>query len=199
MKVLLIGATGTIGSIVEKEMKNEAEIITAGIDQSDITVDLTSTESIQQMYEQVGEVDAVVNTAGIEHYGSLQEMTPEQNQVAVQSKLSGQVNLVLLGMDAVTDRGSFTLTTGILMDDPIVKGASAAMANGGVRAFVQSAAIEMPRGIRINHVSPTILEDSVEKNGHLFQGFESVSSKRVGLAYRKSILGAQTGQGIYVY
>ncbi|WP_130860281.1 short chain dehydrogenase [Gracilibacillus phocaeensis] len=199
MKVLLIGATGTIGSIVEKEMKNEAEIITAGIDQSDITVDLTSTESIQQMYEQVGEVDAVVNTAGIEHYGSLQEMTPEQNQVAVQSKLSGQVNLVLLGMDAVTDRGSFTLTTGILMDDPIVKGASAAMANGGVRAFVQSAAIEMPRGIRINHVSPTILEDSVEKNGHLFQGFEPVSSKRVGLAYRKSILGAQTGQGIYVY
>ncbi|SFL33826.1 NAD(P)-dependent dehydrogenase, short-chain alcohol dehydrogenase family [Gracilibacillus orientalis] len=199
MKILLIGASGTIGSVVLEEMKKDAEIITAGIENSDITVDTTSPESIKQMYEQVGTVDAIVNTAGIEHYGFLKEMTPEQNQIAVQSKLSGQVNLVLLGMDALSDNGSFTLTTGILMDDPIVKGASAAMANGGVRAFVKSAAIEMPRGLRINHVSPTILEVSVEKNGHLFEGFEPVSSRRIGLAYRKSILGAQTGEGIYVY
>ena len=199
MKLLLIGASGTIGSIVHEEMKKDAEIITAGIEQADIIVDMTSPDSIKQMYEQAGPIDAVVNTAGVEHYGFLQEMTPEQNQIAVQSKLSGQINIVLLGMDALSDNGSFTLTTGILMDDPIVKGASAAMANGGVRAFVKSAAIELPRGIRINHVSPTILEASVEKNGHLFPGFEPVSARRVGLAYRKSIMGAQTGKGIYVY
>lgn len=199
MKLLLIGASGTIGSIVHEEMKKDAEIITAGIEQADIIVDMTSPDSIKQMYEQAGPIDAVANTAGVEHYGFLQEMTPEQNQIAVQSKLSGQINIVLLGMDALSDNGSFTLTTGILMDDPIVKGASAAMANGGVRAFVKSAAIELPRGIRINHVSPTILEASVEKNGHLFPGFEPVSARRVGLAYRKSIMGAQTGKGIYVY
>ncbi|GAB2546661.1 short chain dehydrogenase [Gracilibacillus alcaliphilus] len=199
MRLLLIGATGTIGSIVHEELKEDAEIITAGIDQADLLVDMTSTESITQMYKQTGTVDAVINTAGIEHYGLLQEMTPEQNQIAVQSKLLGQINLVLLGMDTLSDNGSFTLTTGILMDDPIVKGASAAMANGGIRAFVQTAALELPRGLRINHVSPSILEASVEKNGAMFQGFEPVSAKRVGLAYRKSIMGAQTGKGFYVY
>ncbi|GAB2546670.1 short chain dehydrogenase [Gracilibacillus alcaliphilus] len=199
MKLLLIGANGTIGSIVREEMKKEAEIITAGRHHADISVDITSIESIKQMYKDVGKVDAVVNTAGAAHFAPLQKMTPEQNQVAVNSKLLGQVNLVILGMDAVTDNGSFTLTTGVLMDDPIKQAASAAMANGGVRAFVQSAAIEMPRGLRINHVSPTMLEVSAEKYGSLFQGFEPASSERIGLAYRKSIMGAQTGKGFYVY
>ncbi|MGC2880385.1 short chain dehydrogenase [Bacillus subtilis] len=199
MKLLLVGANGTIGSAVYKELSNDVEIITASRTNSDVEVDITSPASISKMFEQVGQVDAVASAAGAAHFGYVKEMTPEQNQIAVNSKLLGQINLVLLGLKYIRDNGSITLTTGILMDDPIVKAASAAMANGGIRAFVQSAAIEMPRGIRINHVSPSMLEDSIEKYGLLFQGFEPVASKRVGLAFRKSILGAQTGQSYNIY
>ncbi|MFP3817598.1 short chain dehydrogenase [Bacillus sp. SIMBA_008] len=199
MKLLLVGANGTIGSAVYKELSNDVEIITASRTNSDVEVDITSPASISKMFEQVGQVDAVASAAGAAHFGYVKEMTPEQNQIAVNSKLLGQINLVLLGLKYIRDNGSITLTTGILMDDPIVKAASAAMANGGIRAFVQSAAIEMPRGIRINHVSPSMLEDSIEKYGLLFQGFEPVASKRVGLAFRKSILWAQTGQSYNIY
>ncbi|GIO20420.1 hypothetical protein J18TS1_35200 [Oceanobacillus oncorhynchi subsp. incaldanensis] len=45
----------------------------------------------------------------------------------------------------------------------------------------------------------SMLEKSKEKYGKLFQGFEPVSSKRIGLAYRKSVFGAQTGQAYKVY
>ncbi len=199
LKLLVIGANGTIGQAVVNEMKDEAEIITASRSNSDIEVDITSTDSIKQMFEKVGEVDGVVCTAGAAHFGPVAEMTPEQNLVAVNSKLLGQVNLVLLGHHYIRDNGSITLITGILMDDPILQAASSAMANGGVRAFVKSAAIEMPRGIRMNSVSPNMLEESKDKYGPLFQGNEPVKGKSVALAFRKSILGGQTGQSYNVY
>ncbi|WP_085991006.1 short chain dehydrogenase [Oceanobacillus senegalensis] len=200
MKVLVVGATGTIGKAVVNEMQGDnVEIITASRNNSDVKVDITSEESIKNMFEQVGKMDALVSTTGAAHFGPVAEMTTEQNLVAVNSKLLGQINLVLLGLDYIEDNGSITLTTGILMDDPLVNAASAAMANGGVRAFVKSAAIELPRGIRINSVSPNMLEESKEKYGSLFVGTEPVKGKSVALAFKKSILGAQTGQSYNVY
>ncbi len=199
MKLLIVGANGTIGTAVVEEMKDTAEIIQASRNHSDTKVDITSIESIKQMFEQVGEIDALVSTVGTSHFGPLVELTPELNDIGVQSKLLGQINLVLLGMNYIRNNGSITLTTGVLMDDPVVGAASAAMANGGVHAFVKSAAIEMPKGIRINSVSPNVLNESLNKYGQLFEGFQSVPAKRVALAYRKSILGAQTGQSYSIY
>ncbi|WP_166243315.1 short chain dehydrogenase [Paenibacillus turpanensis] len=199
MRVLLVGATGTIGRAVYNELTGRHEIIRAGRKGADVTVDITSSESIQRMYETVGMVDAVISTTGATHFGPLQELTPDKNELSIDSKLKGQVNLVLLGMNHVRDRGSFTLTTGIIMDDPIFGGASAAMASGAVRAFVQSAAIELPRGIRINNVSPNVLAESIEKYGPYFPGFVPVTGERVAQAYRKSVEGAQTGQTYTVY
>lgn len=200
MKVLVVGASGTIGQAVVKELEGDGvEIIKASRNNSDVTVDITSQESIQAMFEQVGPVDALISTLGSAHFGPVAEMTPEQNQVAVDSKLLGQVNLALLGLDSIKDNGSITLITGILMDDPLVGAASAAMANGGVRAFVKSAAIELPRGIRINSVSPNVVEESLEKYGSLFVGFEAVQARQVALAFKKSVYGAQTGQSYNVY
>ncbi|GAB6989303.1 short chain dehydrogenase [Paenibacillus pini] len=199
MKLLVIGANGTIGSHVVNEMKDEYEIIHASRSASDIQVDITSLQSIKDMYNKVGKIDAVVSATGATHFANLTEMTPELNDIGLRSKLAGQINLVLLGLDYINDLGSITLTTGILMDDPIVGGASSAMANGGIKAFVKSAALEMPRGIRINSVSPNLLEDSQEKYKDFFMGFVPVPGKRVGMAYRKSIQGAQTGQSYEVY
>ncbi|TQR17930.1 short chain dehydrogenase [Psychrobacillus soli] len=199
MKLLVVGANGTLGTAVVHEMKDTAEIIQASRKNSPIKVDITSTDSIRSMFEEVGKIDALVCTAGAAHFGAIEELTPELNSIAVNSKLLGQVHLVLLGLPYILDKGSITLTTGILMDDPILKGTSSSMANGGVRAFVKSAAIEFPRGIRINSVSPNMLEESKEKYGSSFEGYEPVPAKRAALAFRKSILGAQTGQSYTVY
>lgn len=199
MRVLIVGASGTIGQAVVKQLEERHDIIRAGRKGPDVSVDITSVDSIRHMYEQIGPIDAVVSTAGSAHFAPLTELTPELNEIAVENKLKGQINLVLLGMQNVNDNGSFTLTTGILMDDPIPQGTSSAMANGGIKAFVKSAAIELPRGIRINSVSPNVLKESLHKYGDFFPGFEAVSAERVALAYQKSVEGAQTGQTYEVY
>lgn len=199
MKILIVGATGTLGTAVRRELEQNHEIITAGRKGADVTVDMSVPESIIAMYEAVGKVDAVICTAGQAYFGPLQELTPERNEIAVLGKLKGQINLVLLGLDHVHDQGSFTLTTGIIMDSPIVGGISSAMAGGAIKAFVQSAAIEMPRGIRINNVSPNVLEESMDTYGPYFPGFEPIPARRAALAFRKSVEGAQTGQTYTVY
>ena len=199
MKILVVGASGTIGQAVVQELGKKHEIIRAGRNGQDVKVDMTDIESIKKMYEDIGKVDAVISTAGSAHYAPVTELTPELNEIGINYKLKGQINLVLLGMNYVNDYGSFTLTTGILMDDPIPQGASAAMANGGVKAFVKAAAIEMPRGIRINSVSPNVVQESLHKFGDMFPGYEAVPASRVALAYKKSVEGAQTGQHYEVY
>ena len=122
----------------------------------------------------------------------------EQFRKGLNDKLMGQVNLVLLGMNNVSDNGSFTLTSGVLDRDPVRQGASAAAVNGAIGAFAKGAAVEMPRGLRINVVSPGLLEDSAVKYDGFFPGHEPVSAARVGLAYAKSVDGALTGQVICV-
>jgi NAD(P)-dependent dehydrogenase (short-subunit alcohol dehydrogenase family) len=114
--------------------------------------------------------------------------------VGLNSKLMGQVNCVLIGLDYMNDLGSFTLTSGILNHDPIAAGASAAMVNGAIDGFVTSAAIEMPRGIRINAVSPTVVTEALNQYGPYFRGFEPVPVQRVAHAFSKSVEGLQTGR-----
>jgi NAD(P)-dependent dehydrogenase (short-subunit alcohol dehydrogenase family) len=101
-------------------------------------------------------------------------------------------------MDYLNDGGSFTLTSGVLNRDPIKGGSGAAAANGAIDGFIVGAAVDMPRGIRINSVSPGLLQVSVDRYEGFFPGHEPVSSKRVGLAYSKSVEGVISGQVIIV-
>ncbi|EKD72070.1 MAG: short chain dehydrogenase [uncultured bacterium] len=194
MKILIVGGTGTIGKAVVNELKPRHEIIIAGHQNGDVQVDVTDQTSIEKMYQQIGKLDAVVSTIGRVHFANLTEMTIENYFVGLKDKLMGQVNLVLSGIKYLHDAGSFTLTSGILNRDPIRTGSSASMVNGALDSFVKAAAIELPRGIRINVVSPTVLTEAMDKYADYFSGFESVPAARVALAYRKSVEGAQTGQ-----
>jgi NAD(P)-dependent dehydrogenase (short-subunit alcohol dehydrogenase family) len=197
MRVLVVGASGTVGKAAIAALKKH-EIVKAGRSSGDVAVDLTDPSSISAMYAKLGKLDAVIACAGHVHFGPLIKMTGEQFMSGLKDKLMGQINLVLLGFDHVNEGGSFTLTSGVLDRDPIRMGANAAAVNGGLGAFVKSAALEMPRGIRINAVSPGLLQDSAEKYEGFFPGHEPVASARVGLAYVKSVEGALTGQVIIV-
>lgn len=194
MKILVIGGTGTIGEAVVEELSQRHKVIIGGRQHGDVQLDITDPHSIEKLFKSVDKVDAVVSTAGKVHFGALSEMTAEQYAIGLHNKLMGQVNIVLIGMKYLNDGGSFTLTSGILNHDPIRYGSSASMVNGALDGFVKGAAIEMPRQLRINIVSPTVLTESMDKYADYFHGFESVSAARVALAFAKSVEGLQTGQ-----
>jgi NAD(P)-dependent dehydrogenase (short-subunit alcohol dehydrogenase family) len=193
-KVVVIGATGTLGQAVAAELKARHEVIEVGATRGAYHVDSTDPASIEKLFRDIGKVDAIVTTTGKVHFGPLPDMTVEQFWVGLRDKLMGQVNVVLTAQPYLNDGGSFTLTSGILADEPIREGASATSVNLALEGFVRGAAIELPRGIRINLVSPTVLEESLEGYAPYFRGFEAVSAKRAALAYSRSVEGAQTGR-----
>lgn len=192
MKILIVGAHGTIGRAVAAELAQRHEIVTAGRSSGDVQVDITDPQSVAAMFAKAGKLDAVACAAGNVHFGPLATMTREEFEVGLSDKLMGQVQLVLSGREYVAPDGSFTLISGILSTDPIRAGSSATTVNAAIEGFVRAAAIELPQ--RINAISPTLLDESLDAYGDFFRGFETVPVRRVALAYSKSIEGAQTGQ-----
>ncbi|MDT7752874.1 MAG: hypothetical protein QOD96_6536, partial [Pseudonocardiales bacterium] len=153
MKILLVGATGTLGlSVLEVLRERGHQVVTASRKGSDVSVDITDPESIGAMYAQVGPVDAVASAAGHVPWLPLREMRHQDVLDGVAGKVVSQVELVRQGIETVT--GSFTLITGVLGRDPLRTGTVAALANGAVEAFVRAAAIELTQ--RVNAVSPTV-------------------------------------------
>ena len=196
MRILVVGGAGAVGKAAISGLRPGHEIIVAGRKNGDVLVDLTDEASVAAMYEKVGRVDAVVACTGHSHFGPVADMTPKQFLDGIKDKVMGQINLVLLGLGQVNDGGSFTLTSGILSHEPIRQGSNAAACDGAIDSFVISAAIEMPRGLRINAVSPGLLEAAAQKYDGYFPGHRPVSNREVGLAFAKSIEGAVTGQVI---
>lgn len=199
MKVLVVGASGTIGRLVIKEFAPRHEIIEVGKNQGRHRADITSEESIRQLFNQVGKVDAIIAVAGNVHWGPLKEMTAEQFELGLREKLMGQVNLTLIGRHFLNDGGSITLTSGSLSHDPYVGGASFTTVNSAIDGFVRGAAIELERGRRINAVSPNVLKESWGTYGAGVPGTDPVPGEKVVLAYRKSVEGQQTGQTYRVW
>lgn len=193
-KILLIGASGTIGQAVLANLGTRHDVITVGRSSGIHHADFSKPGSVAQLFEAVGKVDAIVSTAGNLHFGPLAEMTAEQFNIGLQDKLMGQVQLALVGQKYLNDGGSITLTAGILSIEPIRNGASATAVNAAIEGFVAAAAIELPRSLRINAISPTVLAESMDSYGPFFPGFEPVPAARVALAYQRSVEGAQTGR-----
>ncbi len=194
MKVLIIGATGAIGNAVVKELATRHTVIAASRSSGTHPVDFTQPASVEALLQKVGKVDAIVATVGHVHFSPLGEMSTEQFRFGLNDKLMGQVELVFAGQKYLNDGGSITLTSGIVGAQPIRNGASAATVNKAIEGFVVGAAIELPRGIRINAVSPTVLQESMPTFGPYFVGFEPAPAARVALAYARSVDGLQTGQ-----
>ena len=193
-KILLIGASGTIGQAVQANLGARHDVITVGRSSGMHQADLAQPASLAALFAAVGKVDAIVSTAGNVHFGPLAEMTAEQFHIGLQDKLLGEVQLALLGQRYLNDGGSITLISGILGTEPIRNGASATAVNAAIEGFVAAAAIELPRGLRINAVSPTVLTESMGTYGPFFPGFEPVPAARAALAYQRSVEGAQTGR-----
>jgi len=198
MKILLIGANGTIGSAIDKELSPRHEIVRIGRRSGELQVDISDSTSIRALFEETGRFDALVCAAGNVTFAPLADMTEDSFALGLKDKLMGQVNLLLIGREFANDGASFTFTTGVLGHDPIKSGASAALVNGALDSFVRAAAIELPRGMRVNSVSPNVLLEAMGKYAPYFRGFKPVPAVDVALAYAKSVEGLQTGQTFHV-
>ena len=194
MKIVLIGANGTLGKAIAAELTRRHSIVSVGRNSGDLRADMRDLQGMRALFQETGKVDAVVCAAGSVHFGPWSELSPEKFDLGLRDKLMGQVNVVLAGQDALVDGGSFTLTSGILSEDPIRLGACASLVNGALESFVRAAAIELPPGLRINIVSPTVLLESMPAYGSYFPGYKPVRAADAALAYSKSVEGRQTGQ-----
>jgi NAD(P)-dependent dehydrogenase (short-subunit alcohol dehydrogenase family) len=193
MKIIIVGASGTMGKHLTNAFKIGHEVITAASKGCDIQVDITSTISIKNMYEKVGFFDALISIAGPTYVGPWKKLTDLEFRKGVNGKMMGQINLVLIGQHYINNKGSFTLISGALTHEPQVNFANASVANGAIEGFVRAAAIELENGIRINAVSPTVIENSPQYFPY-FPGDIPVTMQQLEYGFRKSVFGANTGQ-----
>jgi NAD(P)-dependent dehydrogenase (short-subunit alcohol dehydrogenase family) len=199
LRILVLGASGVLGRAIVAELAPRHDIVPAGSKSGDIRIDIADPDSIAAGLKAAGALDAVVCAAGAVNFDPLGAIKPailEQSSygLGVANKLMGQVNLALAARDALNDGGSITLIAGVLSQVPIATGSSASMVNGALEAFAMAAAIEMPRGIRINVVSPTVFEESMAAYGPFFRGFDPVPVARAARAFSRSVEGLETGK-----
>lgn len=198
MKILIIGGKGTIGKEVASHFAKDNEVLIAGRTNGDVTLEIADSNSIREMFEKTGKLDAIICIAGEAKWADFNDLTEEDYYIGIRSKLMGQVNLVRIGKDFLNPKGSITLTTGILADEPVAQTTSAAMVNGGIHSFVKAVVLEMEYNLRVNVVSPDMVEDAYEKYKDAFPGHNPVPMNKVINAYVKCVKGKVNGQIIRV-
>jgi NAD(P)-dependent dehydrogenase (short-subunit alcohol dehydrogenase family) len=192
MKVLVIGGTGTIGGAVVRLLSAEHEVVSVAHSSGEVRVDIASPDSIREMFRQVGRVDAVVSAAGTGAFKPLEQLGDGDFQFSLGNKLMGQVNLVRLGLEHVADGGSITLTSGVLAQEPMPGSAAISLVNAGLEGFARAAALEAPRGIRVNVVSPPWVAETLQAMGMDPSG--GLPAEVVALAYHEAVTGSCTGE-----
>ena len=196
MKILVIGATGTIGKAVVEALESEHEVVTAAYSSgADVSIDLEDQASIRAAFEKTGPLDAVVSTAGNAAFGALAEQSDEDYQLALNNKLMGQVNLVRLGSEFIKPGGSITLTSGILSRQPMPGSASIAMVNGALESYARAAALELEQ-FRLNVVAPAFVKETMEMMG--MDSASGISAADTSKAYVAAVAGDMHGQTLDV-
>jgi NAD(P)-dependent dehydrogenase (short-subunit alcohol dehydrogenase family) len=199
LRILLIGASGVLGRAIVAELSPRHDIVSAGSKSGDIRIDIANPASIVAGLKAAGPLDAVACAAGAVNWHPLSAiklagLEKSSYGLGLTDKLMGQVNLALAAREHINDHGSITLIAGVLSQTPIVAGSSASMVNAAIEAFAMAAAIEMPLGIRINAVSPTVFEESMGAFGPFFRGHDPVPVARAARAFSRSIEGSESGQ-----
>ncbi len=206
-RVLLVGASGVIGRWVHQALAQDFEVIPAGLDDPQHPVDLANVESIHALLKAVhdtaGPLDAVISTAGRARFARLADIDAADLQqsaygLGLTDKLMGQVNLALAARAVLKPGGAIVLTTGTTSREPIIGGSSLSMVNGALECWVRAAATELGNGLRINAVSPSLVEGTPPAACAAFPGFAPVSGTQIGLAYIRCLRSGLTGQVLTV-
>jgi len=192
VKVVVIGANGTIGSAVAGALAQRHEVVRASR-RGPVRVDLEEPASLDRLFAAVPDLDAVVCCAASGSLVSLESVTDEEFAAGLRGKLLGQVALVQRALAGLRDGGSVTLTGGTFVS-PLAGGSLGALVNAGLEGFVRNAAAELPRGLRLNLVSPGWVRETLENMGE--DGSQGTPAADVAAAYVEAVEGAAQGQTI---
>lgn len=191
MKVIVIGATGTIGHEVAKALAAKKHEVVHASRHGKTRVDLEDQASIRAMFGSVRNPDAVVCCAGDAAFKPFAELADADYALGLRSKLMGQVWLARIAMDHLRDGGSITLTAGVLAREPMPGSTSISLVNAGLEGFTRAAALEMPRGLHINVVSPPWVRETLVKLG--MDPAIGLPASEVAKAYVAAVEGKQQG------
>jgi NAD(P)-dependent dehydrogenase (short-subunit alcohol dehydrogenase family) len=194
MRIVVIGATGTIGKHVVQALSSKHEVIPVGRNSGEYRVDISDPESVRRLYANTSGVDAVVCVAGEAKFAPLESLSDEDFAFSLKSKLMGQVNVVRYGLKHVADGGSITLTSGVLSQKPMKGSGAVSLVNAGVEGFGRAAALEAPRGIRVNVVSPGWVAETLQAMGQ--NPSTGIPASLVARAFVSSVEGPMTGMVI---
>jgi NAD(P)-dependent dehydrogenase (short-subunit alcohol dehydrogenase family) len=193
MRILVVGATGTIGSAVTDVLSARGhDVLVVGHGSGPLRVDLSDPASVEALYAEAGPVDAVVCAAGVARFGAVDELGAEDFAASVRNKLLGQVELVRQGLASVREGGSFTLTSGDLSTHP-APGTAAVVATGiAVEGFARAAALDLEGRWRVNVVSPGPVAESLEASGGEPRG--GIRASDLAAYYVACVEGQGTGE-----
>jgi NAD(P)-dependent dehydrogenase (short-subunit alcohol dehydrogenase family) len=191
MRVILVGASGTIGREVARILEAGHDVVSASRSSGTLQVDMAEPDSIEAMYRRAGSFDAVICTAGAARFGPLAEMSHDDYLFSLRNKLMGQVNLVRLGQGGINENGSFTLTSGLLAREPMPGSCAISMVNAGLEGFVRAAQLELPRGVRVNVVSPVWVAETLQALGRDPAG--GMPAAQVARTYLAAVTGLMKG------
>jgi len=193
MKIILLGASGIIGSEIDRALSPNHEIVRAGRN-GDVKVDYTDTQSVKAMFEKVGKFDVLITAVGRDSsFKPYENLTDEDFEYGFQRKFMAQINLVRIGTPYANDGASFTLSSGYLSDYPNPASAATGPFNAAVDSFVRTVGPMLPRGIRVNVVSPAPVVPSDEA------GRGVVTAAQAAAGYIKSIEGTMNGEVIRMW
>lgn len=190
MKVLVIGATGTIGGAVARALEEASHEVVRASRSGPLKVDLEEPASLDRLFGTVSQLDAVVCCAASGPLVDLEQASDDEFTEGLRGKLLGQVALARRAVRQLRDGGSITLTGGTF-PAPLAGGSLGALVNSGLEGFVRNAASELPRGLRINLVSPGWVRETLQGMGA--DGADGTPVADVARAYVSAVEGSAQG------
>jgi len=189
MKVIIVGASGRIGREVEKALVERHDLVRVGAHSGDVQCDFTDVESVRAMFDAVGEFDALVAVVGRDSaFKSFKDLGDDDYRYGFERKFLGQVRLLDHGQRTIGDHGSFVFTSGFLSHYPNPASIATGPLNAAVDTFVSNTAPLLPRGIRLNVVSPApVVEPDQKRHG-------VVTAEETATFYVDALEGDMTGQ-----
>jgi NAD(P)-dependent dehydrogenase (short-subunit alcohol dehydrogenase family) len=184
-----------IGTAVADALASAGHDVLRASRNGEVKVDIEDPSSIRAMYQDIGKVDAVISCAGNGAFAPLTELTEQQIEYTLGSKLMGQVNLVRFGIDHLEDGGVFILTAGIFGQRPMPGVPALAMVNGALESFTRAAALDLPRNLRIATISPPFITETAEQMG--MPTDNTISAADNARIYLDFVSGSETGAVIY--
>jgi len=193
-KIIVVGATGKLGKVVTAGLEKDYEIVRAGRNGTDLKIDAFDFDAAAAAIKSVGPIDGLISCIGGTPFKPFEELSMDDFAAGLKTKCFSQLNLAKAAIPQLSKNGSITLTSGIIGDEPLIAGSCAAAANGALNMSVSSLAAEYAGQFRINIVSPSIIENSVDYYGMLFDGYEATTDESIIHAYRRTISAPISGR-----